>query len=145
MQYSFSLLYQNVTLQCKLLKNIFRHLVLHCTNFVFTKWSTDNLTNHMSKDRLNKTIGIFCHCLGRKQWEEKRKTLEKLHNLLFVTAFLLRIPSRTDVLNSMKIVIPLHSISLKETPNDVVTPQRPSKFTPKMKANAVPRLLSSLV
>ena len=33
----------------------------------------------------------------------------------------------------------------KKTPNDDVTPQRQSQFTPKMKANAVPRLLSSLV
>ena len=33
----------------------------------------------------------------------------------------------------------------KKTPNDAVTPQRQSQFTPKMKANAVPRLLSSLV
>ena len=31
------------------------------------------------------------------------------------------------------------------TPNDAVTPQRQSQFTPKMKANAVSRLLSSLV
>ena len=48
-------------------------------------------------------------------------------------------------MNSMKLVIPLHSISWKKTPNDAVTPQRQSQFTPKMKANAVPRLLSSLV
>ena len=33
----------------------------------------------------------------------------------------------------------------KKTPNGAVTPQRQSQFTPKMKANAVPRLLSSLV
>ena len=33
----------------------------------------------------------------------------------------------------------------EKTPNDAVTPQRQSQFTPKMKANAVPRLLSSLV
>ena len=33
----------------------------------------------------------------------------------------------------------------KKTPNDAVTPQRQSQFTPKMKAIAVPRLLSSLV
>ena len=33
----------------------------------------------------------------------------------------------------------------KKAPNDAVTPQRQSQFTPKMKANAVPRLLSSLV
>ena len=33
----------------------------------------------------------------------------------------------------------------KKTPNDAVTPQRQSQFTPKMKANAVSRLLSSLV
>ena len=47
--------------------------------------------------------------------------------------------------NSMKLVIPLHFISWKEAPNDAVTPQRQSQFTPKMNANAVPRLLSSLV
>ena len=33
----------------------------------------------------------------------------------------------------------------EKTPNDAVTPQRMSQFTPKMKANAEPRLLSSLV
>ena len=48
-------------------------------------------------------------------------------------------------MNSMKLVIPLHFISWKKTPSDAVTPQRQSQFTPKMKANAVPRLLSSLV
>ena len=48
-------------------------------------------------------------------------------------------------MNSMKLVIPLHFISWKKTPNDAVTPQRQSQFTPKIKANAIPRLLSSLV
>ena len=48
-------------------------------------------------------------------------------------------------MNSMKLVIPLRFISWKKTPNDAVTPWRQSQFTPKMKANAVPRLLSSLV
>ena len=41
-----------------------------------------------------------------------------------------------------------HSVTfyfMKKAPNDAVTPQRLSQFTPKMKANAVPRLLSSLV
>ena len=41
-----------------------------------------------------------------------------------------------------------HSITsyfMKKTPNDAVTPQRQSQFTPKMKANAVPHLLSSQV
>ena len=47
--------------------------------------------------------------------------------------------------NSVKLVILLHFIWLKKTPNDAVTPQRQSQFTPKMKANAVPHLLSSLV
>ena len=47
-------------------------------------------------------------------------------------------------MNAMKIVIPLHFISWKKTPNDAVTPQRHSQFTPKMKANAESRLLSSL-
>ena len=49
------------------------------------------------------------------------------------------------IMKSMKLVIPLHLISWKKTPNDAVTPQRQSQFTPKMKANVVPRLLSSLV
>ena len=48
-------------------------------------------------------------------------------------------------MNSMKLVIPLHFISQKKTPNDAVTPQRQSQFTLKMKANVVPHLLSSLV
>ena len=42
-----------------------------------------------------------------------------------------------------------HSVTFyfmkKKTTNDAVTLQRQSQFTPKMKANAVPRLLSSLV
>ena len=45
----------------------------------------------------------------------------------------------------MKFVIPSRFISWKKSPNDAVTPQRQRKFTPKMKANAVLRLLSSLV
>ena len=49
------------------------------------------------------------------------------------------------IMNSMKLDIPLHFISWKKTPNDAVTQQCQSQFTPKMKANAVPRLLSSLV
>ena len=48
-------------------------------------------------------------------------------------------------MNSMKFVIPLLLISWIKIPNDAVAPQRQSQFTPKMKANAVPRLLSSLV
>ena len=51
----------------------------------------------------------------------------------------------TNNMNSMKIIIPLHRISWKKTPTDTVTPQRQNQFTSKMKANAVPRLLSSLV
>ena len=50
-----------------------------------------------------------------------------------------------QLMNSMKLVFPLHFISRKKTPNDAVTPQRQSQFTPKMKANAVLHLLSSLV
>ena len=49
-------------------------------------------------------------------------------------------------MNSMKLVIPLHAFYfIKKISNDAVTPQHQSQFTPKMKANAVPRLLSSLV
>ena len=51
----------------------------------------------------------------------------------------------TFIMNSMKLVIPIHFISGIKTLNDAVTPQCQSQFTPKMKANAVPRLLSSLV
>ena len=46
-----------------------------------------------------------------------------------------------DFMNSTKLVIPLHFISWKKSPNDAVTPQRQSQFTPKMKANEEPRLL----
>ena len=49
------------------------------------------------------------------------------------------------IMNSIKLVIPLHFILCKKTPNDALTPQRQSQFTPKMKANAVPHLLSPLV
>ena len=45
-----------------------------------------------------------------------------------------------NCMNTMKIVIPLQFTSWKKTPNDAVTQQRQSQFTPKMKANAVPRL-----
>ena len=38
-----------------------------------------------------------------------------------------------------------HFISWKRLPNNAVTQQRQSQFTPKMKANTVPCLLSSLV
>ena len=49
-------------------------------------------------------------------------------------------------MNAVKLVIPLHFIPRKKkTTNDAVTPLCQSQFTPKMKANAVPRLLSSLV
>ena len=48
-------------------------------------------------------------------------------------------------MNSMKLVISAHFISWKKTPNDAVAQQHLSQFTPKMKANAQPRLLSSLV
>ena len=34
----------------------------------------------------------------------------------------------TDSMKSMKLVIPLHFISWKKTPNDVVTPQRQNQF-----------------
>ena len=54
-------------------------------------------------------------------------------------------PWHFKCMNYMKIVIPLHFISWKKTPNDDVKPQRQSQFTPQMKAIAVPRLLSSLV
>ena len=54
--------------------------------------------------------------------------------------------SLSQLMNSMKIIIPLHFISQKKNaPNDAVTLLYHSQFTPKMKANAVSRLLSSLV
>ena len=69
-------------------------------------------------------------------------SFQLLHN---VDVPIQRKTSSTLIMNSMKLVIPLHFISWKKTPNDAVAPQRQSQFTPKMKANAVPRLLSSLV
>ena len=53
--------------------------------------------------------------------------------------------SSAQTTNSKQLVIRLRFISWKKTPNNAVTPQRQSQFTPKMKANAVPRLLSSLM
>ena len=46
-------------------------------------------------------------------------------------------------MNSMKLLIPLHFISWRKTPDDAVTPKRQSQFTPNI--NAVLRLLSSFV
>ena len=45
----------------------------------------------------------------------------------------------------MKLVTPLYLISWRKTPNDAVTPQLQSQLSPKMKAKAIPRLVSSLV
>ena len=42
-------------------------------------------------------------------------------------------------------VTPQRQSHEKKSPNDAVTPQRQSQFTPKMKAIAIQRLLSSLV
>ena len=42
-------------------------------------------------------------------------------------------------MNSMKLIIPFHFISWKKNPNDTVTSQCQSQFTPKLRANAVPR------
>ena len=54
-----------------------------------------------------------------------------------------RVLSLCVFMNSMRLVIPLHFVSWKKTSNDAVTPQCQSQFTPKMKANAEPPLLSS--
>ena len=59
---------------------------------------------------------------------------------LFFATFPLSTP---HLMNSMKLFILLKFISWKKTPNDAVIPQCHNQFTPKMKANAVPRLLSS--
>ena len=68
-------------------------------------------------------------------------------NLLSYTSWNRTLPVRQREMhtNSMKLIIPSLPISWKKTPNDAVTPQRQSQFTPKMKANVVLRLLSSLV
>ena len=50
-----------------------------------------------------------------------------------------------QIMNSMKLVVPYILLHKKRLPNDAVTPQCQSQFMPKMKANVVPRLLSSLV
>ena len=41
--------------------------------------------------------------------------------------------SHRPFMNTMKLVILLHFVSWKKTPNDVVTPQRQSQFTPRWK------------
>ena len=81
--------------------------------------------------------------LGSPFWK-----LAKFSTLLMFLLCVRRLSAKTisDVLmNSLTVVIPLHFTSWEKTPNDIVTPQRQSQFTPKMKANVVPRLLSSLV
>ena len=49
------------------------------------------------------------------------------------------------IMNSMKLVLGLRFVKWKNTSNDAVTLQRQSQFTPKMKANTVPHLLSFLL
>ena len=48
---------------------------------------------------------------------------------------------------SRKWILPnmIRAVNRQKTPNNGVTPHSHSQFTPKMKANAVSRLLSSLV
>ena len=46
-------------------------------------------------------------------------------------------------MSSMRRATPLHFILWEKTPNNAMTPQRQSQFTPKKKANAVPRSPSS--
>ena len=51
----------------------------------------------------------------------------------------------TCFMNSMKMSFRYMLYHDTKTPNDAVTPQHQSQFTPKMKTNAIPHLLSSLV
>ena len=104
---------------------------------------------------------ILLHCYVYQQRTQNYQHTSGL-NLTFYT-----IVSGQVSMKSMKLVILLHFISWKnsfsdisrkcslpdmirpvnwqKTPNNAVTLHRQSQFTPKMKANAVPRLLSSLV
>ena len=51
--------------------------------------------------------------------------------------------SYLPLMNSMKLVIPLHFTSWKKRPNNAMTPRLRSQSTPKLKANSVPSLLSN--
>ena len=93
--------------------------------------------------------GLGCDTHGLSRWEgrvtgEMASLPEPGQLQQQVTVTMATAPDAAPVI-SMKLVIPLHFIYEKKTPNNAVTPQRQSQFTPKMKANAVPRLLSSLV
>ena len=96
------------------------------------------------------------------EFERVTDAIDECHILIFLDSLTtnrkqLNEPSTQNhiqiYMNSIKLVIPLHFISFryilfhdkKKTPKNNAVTQRQSQFTPKMKANAVPRLLSSLV
>ena len=88
----------------------------HC--FSITKWMSIHLTRkkHRCIYRKQLSVGREISCTSLVIWESAKRYKK--------------------IMNSMKLVIPLHFISWKRTPNDAVTPQRQSQFTPKMKASA---------
>ena len=95
--------------------------------------------------RSPRNVRNACAMLGCK-WNTDILTNEKITKNESQLFFPFPIFSATPFMNFMQTG---HSITInfmkKKTPNDAVTPQRQSQFTPKMKANAVARLLSSLV
>ena len=80
--------------------------------------------------------------------------LHFMYNQLYISCSFVKLSARLMMLISLCTFLPKIPWNLsfryvlfhkKKTPNDAVTPQRQSQFTPKMKANTEPRLLSSLV
>ena len=79
-------------------------------------------------------------------FESPNESMLSIEILIILSLLALTYLHLTELsMNSMELVIPLHFISWKKTPNNAVILQPQSQFTPKMKANAVPHLLSSLV
>ena len=83
------------------------------------------------------------NCRDHNCWGHK--LLMKSTKLVIPLDFISWVNSFSDI--SRKCILPdmIGAVNWKKTPNNGVTPQRLSQFTPKMKANAVSRLLSSLV
>ena len=121
-------------------KSIFLQKVL-----IFFYTPIESLCHYIITSLLCVYTGPFCRGSLKGPWFGIFRVLTRrilcLDNRETVSDLVCR--RRRTYMNSMKLVIPLYFISWKKTPNDAVTPQRQSQFTPKKKA--VPRLLSSLV
>ena len=95
--------------------------------------------NHVASPRISAVAN------RRRPFARKDPQFPQFCHSLLMHCICSTVSQSRHYMNSMKLVIRLHIISWKKTPNDAVTPQRQSQVTPKVKANAVARLLSSLV